>query len=124
MEKKAYEALQKMAEDYQLHQAVDRPTRGDNILDLIYTSSPTSLNNCETQIMKPISDHNLVKIKYQCDSKNKEKNNQNYMKEIYQHEISKFNFEEAEDEQVLEQIKAIPWDKRIHRDVKTITSHT
>ena len=52
-----------IAQDNGLEQIVDEPTRGDNILDLLFTNNPTLINNA--QCMPPLSqqaDHNTVFI--------------------------------------------------------------
>ena len=50
----------RMSADLNLQQVVNIPTRGDNILDLLFTSNPGQLNRCRT--LPPIgnSDHDIV----------------------------------------------------------------
>ena len=52
--------------DNLLHQIIDTPTRGDNILDLAFVGDPTTVQNFE--ILPPFgnSDHNIVLIELKC----------------------------------------------------------
>ena len=58
------ESLLEFAHDFLLEQIVLKPTRGDNILDLCFTSHPDSINQCIT--VPGFSDHTydavIVKI--------------------------------------------------------------
>ncbi|KAK3096966.1 hypothetical protein FSP39_005202 [Pinctada imbricata] len=51
-----------MAADLSIQQEVDQPTRGTNILDLIFTSHPGHLNRCRTLPPLGNSDHDIVLI--------------------------------------------------------------
>lgn len=46
--------------DFNLHQAITCPTRGNNILDLLLTSSPDDIKTINT--LPGLSDHNLIHI--------------------------------------------------------------
>lgn len=46
--------------DFNLHQAITTPTRGDNTLDLLLTSSPDDVSS--VTVLPGISDHNLLHI--------------------------------------------------------------
>ena len=48
---------------------MDKPTREKNTLDLIYTTKAEEVSQFEIQIVKPISDHNLVQCKLNCIDK-------------------------------------------------------
>ena len=55
--------------------------------------------------MKPLSDHNLVKCKYNCI--NKEEEGIRGKEPTYKYLISKFNFEEADDEKFSKELEKI-----------------
>ncbi len=57
-DKKSCEGLLDLADDFQLHQMVDSPTRGTNTLDLFFTTWPGLVIN--TQTGPGISDHETV----------------------------------------------------------------
>ena len=42
---------------------VDKPTRGNNILDVVMTNDSDIYRNCEVELNSNFSDHNLVKIR-------------------------------------------------------------
>ena len=44
--RESYTKLKEMAHDFYLQQLVDKPTRGNNILDLVYTNDEDLLTNC------------------------------------------------------------------------------
>ena len=58
------ESLIELADDYQLQQAVTFPTRGNNLLDLFFTSHIDLVQSC--QPYPGLSDHEVVLIKFQC----------------------------------------------------------
>ena len=60
IQKRAFEHLLELTEEYQLEQVVNQPTRGKNILDLIFTNRPDQFSNCSSAVLKPLSDHRLV----------------------------------------------------------------
>ena len=45
---------------YDLLQMVNKPTRGNNILDLMITDNPGAYDSCDVRDIKPHSDHKLV----------------------------------------------------------------
>jgi hypothetical protein len=57
-DRKAQQKLVEIAEKYQLHQVQEEPTRGDNLLDLVFTTNPTLL---KASVSTPgLSDHDAV----------------------------------------------------------------
>ncbi|MCH2405687.1 MAG: hypothetical protein MK200_05790, partial [Nitrosopumilus sp.] len=61
-QKQAFKVLMDIATDYGLSQLVNKPTRGNNILDLVFTDIPEIFSECITTSQQPISDHHLVKF--------------------------------------------------------------
>ena len=59
LEKKSFHELMEFTNDRNCYQLVDQPTRGNNILDLIYSNNLEQYINMEV-IKTSISDHNLV----------------------------------------------------------------
>lgn len=53
-----HENLLEIAQDHLLEQVVEEPTRGENILDLLFLSNPGTLNR--TVLAPGIGDHNIV----------------------------------------------------------------
>ncbi len=64
--------LIELTEEAFLYQTVQRPTRGKNILDLVFTSDSDLINTCE--VCEPLanSDHSIVRIKLNFKMKIKE----------------------------------------------------
>ena len=62
IQKQAFEQLLNLTEEHQREQLVNRPTRGKNILDLIFSNKPHLFEDCSTTIIRPNSDHDLVNI--------------------------------------------------------------
>ena len=44
-------------ESLEMEQLVSKPTRGDNILDLVYTNVPEAFGPCKVSNLQPLSDH-------------------------------------------------------------------
>ena len=59
-EKLAFQALHDLANEYNLHQLVDKPTRHDALLDLLFTNCQDAFEDCAVSNINPLSDHNLV----------------------------------------------------------------
>ena len=58
--KQGFSRLLDLVEDYDLHQIVDKNTREDQILDLIFTNNPECTTNCQVTELDPLSDHRLI----------------------------------------------------------------
>ena len=56
------ESLTELTDDYQLQQAVTFPTRGNNLLDLFFTSDIDLVQSCQPH--PGLSDHEVVLIKF------------------------------------------------------------
>lgn len=48
---------------YDLKQVIDKPTRENNILDFVLTNTPDFFSECNIEILKSITDHNIVTLK-------------------------------------------------------------
>ena len=110
-EKRALNTLLDISEDFGLHQVVDKPTREQNILDLVFTSQIEQVQSCEVQIVRPLSDHNLVKCRLKCLDKKAEDSSKRV--KASQFPISTFNFEFANDEDVIKELRATKWNDLI-----------
>ncbi|CAG2217784.1 unnamed protein product [Mytilus edulis] len=53
-----------MAANLNIQQLVDKPTRGDNTLDVLFTSHPGQLNRCKTIPPLGNSDHDIVLLDF------------------------------------------------------------
>ena len=62
-QKEACRLLIDLVNEYSLFQIVDKPTRNNNILDLIFTDNPDAMSSIRTASMKPHSDHRLISTK-------------------------------------------------------------
>ena len=60
IQRKAFDMLMDLSEMHQLEQIVNQPTRGKNILDLVFTNKAHLFGDCSIDIIKPQSDHHLV----------------------------------------------------------------
>ena len=60
-QKIAYGILSELAVEFEMEQMVDKPTRERNVLDLIYTDIPEVFTVPTVEVMRPISDHNLIR---------------------------------------------------------------
>ena len=63
-EKQGFHLLMDLTNEYSLDQIVDKPTRENNILDLVFTDNPTIFQSCTVTGIRPISDHNPIKIDF------------------------------------------------------------
>ncbi|CAG2211775.1 unnamed protein product [Mytilus edulis] len=57
-------AFLEMAANLNIQQLVDKPTRGDNTLDVLFTSHPGQLNRCKTIPPLGNSDHDIVLLDF------------------------------------------------------------
>ena len=62
--------------------------------------------------MRPVTDHNLIKCTLSCVDK--EQKGGQEKKDMYKHPISKFNFDETDDEEVVKQLNDIDWEKLLN----------
>ena len=104
---KAFEQLLEIVEENNMEQMVNQPTRGKNILDLIFTNQPHLFKECSTSNIKPQSDHNLINFKMSAPKDFRT------MKDpqptIPTPQIATFNFKEADDTTFKEKLKEVDW---------------
>ena len=98
IQKQAFEQLLDLTENHQLEQIVSQPTRGKNILDLIFTNRTHLFGTCTTSKLAPQSDHDLVSLTLA---------NPNYIyhtrdksSEVKTPEIATYNFPKGNDDRV------------------------
>ena len=114
-EKRAFQLLLDLVEDLELEQVVDKPTRNKNILDLIFTRKPCLMSECETSILKPVSDQNLIHTTI--SSKNLvESNTNNGGNRFIKSEIAMFDFKGANQDAIRQNIKDLDWDQLINNN--------
>jgi len=104
-EKKGFQIFHELCNEFDLDQLVDKPTRLENILDLVLTNSPKNFSECRVSSLD-FSDHNLVQFElthneFIPDDTNAFANGP---------EISKFNFRSANKEAFKEALLALDWD--------------
>ena len=107
IQKQAFEQLLTLTEEYQMEQIVNQPTRGKNILDLVFTNQPHLFGNCSTTKIKPQSDHDLVNftmLNPNCVIPTSEE-----QQSMVIPEIAKFNFPAANEEELHKSIGAVKW---------------
>ena len=92
-EKIAFKMFMDMINNFNLEQLVDKPTRENALLDLVFSNCPMLLAQCSTKVVKPHSDHNLVNFVL-----NNCTNRENNQEAAELPEISTFNFKEANHE--------------------------
>ena len=85
-EKRAFQLLLDLTEEFDLEQIVDKPTRGRNILDLIFTNKPCVTTECQVSVLKPLSDHKLVHTTIHAENQVTSNSNKNQQKieEVFQ----------------------------------------
>ena len=106
-EKLAFQLLIDLSNKYGLTQLIDKPTRGNNILYLLYTNNPSIFSICTSKSLKPITDHNMINFKVLSHNPNydtEDQNNSNLS------EIAKYNFKKANKDNIKEALTSINWD--------------
>ena len=106
--KKGFEILCELTEKHGLTQMVDKNTRLNETLDLLYTSNPLAFSSCATTILYPESDHNLVTFAItinlqQCTQEDAH----NYTPNVP--EIATFDFHSANKERLNQALQATNW---------------
>ena len=96
-----------MAEDNELEQIINQPTRGMNTLDLIFTNKPELFGNLSTRNLKPASDHQLV----HCEMTNTQSAGKvpHRKRALNCPEIAKFNFAEGNHAKFKQILKYTNW---------------
>ena len=88
-EKKQAKMLLNWSEQNFMEQIINTPTRGKNILDLIFSNSNSLINGYSTVVNKKFSDHNILKVRlnypYKCDKKSERINP--YPNKIYEYDL-------------------------------------
>ena len=106
-QKQAFDQLLALTEEHQLEQLVNQPTRGKNVLDLIFTNQRHLFGECSTNIIKPQSDHNMVNFDMANPTYIKHTNIED--NEIPTPEIATFNFPKGNDESVKKALERRKW---------------
>ena len=110
-QKKGFHYLSELVDLHNLVQIVNKPTHNKEILDLLYTSKPDVFSNCETSIIQPESDHNLISFTIpHTTSLSRETTKQKGRSKTP--EICTFDFESANKEKLLLQLNNIHWKDR------------
>ena len=88
-DKKQAKLLLTWAEQNFLEQVINTPTRGYNILDLVFTNSSNLTSGYSTIINRKFSDHNILKVKLNYEYKNdrKVKRKNPYPNKIYEYDL-------------------------------------
>ena len=108
VQKKAFEQLLTLTEEHQMEQIVNQPTRGKNILDLVFTNQPHLFGECSTSIIKPYSDHDLVNFNMVSPSCFKLTNSEDQQAAPIP-EIATYNFNDGDEEVMKEKLKGVNW---------------
>ena len=88
-EKRQAKLLLNWAEENFLEQIIQTPTRGKNILDLVFTSTSELVSGYSTVVNRKFSDHNILRVnlnyKYKNEKKTERKNP--YPNNIYKYDL-------------------------------------
>ena len=93
-----------------MEQLVDKPTRNEAILDLLYTDAPELFAECSVDILKPVTDHDLVSFPLRIpDGSTK------VLEEVPPElpDIMKYNFKQADEALMAQELAAVDWDEKI-----------
>ena len=94
-DKKQTKLLLTWAEQNFLEQVINTPTRGNNILDLVFTNSSNLTSGYSTIVNRKFSDHNILKVKLNYEYKNDRKVER---KNPYPNKIYEYDFLNATEE--------------------------
>ena len=108
VQKKAFEQLLSLTEENQMEQIVNQPTRGKNVLDLIFTNMPQLFGECSTSIIKPQSDHDLVHF-VMANPNIFNFNNSEEHQPAPVPEIATYNVHDADEEVLKKKFKEVNW---------------
>ena len=86
------DCLLSFADDFFLVQKVNKPTRNNNILDLIFTNNHQLMNNTSIICNSRLSDHYLVKFNLNYESDNSKSNSKGSSKDHYLTDLHQYNF--------------------------------
>ena len=89
-----------------MEQLVDKPTRGTNILDLVFSTQPSLFSECNSEPIDAISDHNLISFGMTCNPTS----DADYVCSADVPEISKFNLKDANRPKLQQALNNTDWD--------------
>ena len=120
-EKQQAEILVKYADENFLENYIYTPTRGKNILDLVFSNNHLLINNYTTIINNKLSDHHLlnVKLNFSYNKVNKERKVGN----PYSTKVFEYNLSEA-DSEAWEKFEAILDTLTVNFETETINDNT
>ena len=104
-QKTAFELLIELTNEYGLQQQVSKPTRKENILDLVFTSDSSNLSDQSVTTIEPVSDHNLVNFVMEYFN-----NITPTVKMKPSDNIGSFNFARTNKDKLNDAINAIDWE--------------
>ena len=89
----------------------DKPTREKNILDLVFTDNQSIFQPCTATVLKPVTDHKLVKLNINRVSQG----NKHTVTSVKKSEkgIKEYNFKSANQDQLKKAFAATDWDRVI-----------
>ena len=100
---------------------VDKPTRENNILDLVFTNNPQMFGKCITVSIKPMSDHKLISFELQP--------NQLRVNSAISHcpeqetGLCSFNYKMANTENLRKAINDINWDVTLGEEINKFSEN-
>ena len=105
--------LLSLTDDFFLKQLITEPTRGKNILDLVFSNITDDLFDCNISKYKTLSDHNLIELKLNAGYNNApnqeiprpQQENENQEQTGY----TQFNFHKADYNAINSDLSAINW---------------
>ena len=88
-EKQQAKMLLNWAEENFMEQVIHTPTRGKNILDLVFTNTSELISGYSTIVNRKFSDHNILKVRLNYKDKNEKKTERKnpYPNNIYKYDL-------------------------------------
>ena len=116
-ERRQAQALLNFAEEFFLQQYIKKPTRKQNILDLVFTNNHFLINDYHIIINSHLSDHYTVciNLNYEQINVDKAKLKANH----YHSEIPEFNFRDADDEDWMRlnlELDKVNWESLLQKE--------
>ena len=107
-QKIAFNLLLDLTTELGMEQQVSRPTRKDNILDLVFTSSSVVISARPPIPIAPASDHNFVA--FDCFLTDNDHTHREEEVENHSPNLSQFNYARGDIKRLSEEIESVDWE--------------
>ena len=122
-EKVILQDLLTTADDYGLYQIVTKPTRKNNILDLVFTNEPSLFSSLSITVIEPVSDHNIVHFDIKPHSMHPINPTTPTPPGKIESDLSNYNFKGSDHNKIKEEMNKKNWNEIISADVKVEDLH-